>query len=309
MTLENGRHYEVVRGIPTRQRSDIGLFIGTALGTSIRGHNWYTMLHMMEEGYPVAMIGAEGGHQRLPRSPGEARRFAGNLFSISIAETAANAHEIMAELDEDPIAQPGVSIKVGESRDAAVGIGFQALAHFYGREVIYSDLIAACFPDAKPLRIDPSLVPRAAQLGTQVGSLLKNAFPMHPKRAWHYARTVNPNPHFMAHVIATIPALVSGQTGTLARQIPSDARMHHTHFEDDPWTDIDGWQEAFSDHPQVIHDVRPGDHGAIAHADTQSDRRTRLRNLREELEANHQRPELVNWENVYLGGQLAVAAA
>jgi hypothetical protein len=58
-----------------------------------------------------------------------------------------------------------------------------------------------------------------------------------------------------------------------------------------------------------VHDIRPGDHGAIVRPDTQRDRHIRFSNLREELEANHQRPELVDWEHVYMGGQLAVAAA
>jgi hypothetical protein len=310
-TLENGRPYEVVRGTPKNQRSDIGIFIGTALGTSIRGHNWHTMLQMMDEGYPVTLIGAEGGHEHWPRNPAATKQFLHNLLHISIGETAANMHEILNELDQDPnpIAKKGVSIKSGESRDAAVGIGFNALAPVYDRQVVYSDLIAACFPHAKRLKIHPSLIPRAVQLGAQVGSLFINAVPMHPKRAWHYVRTVNPNPHFMAHVAATIPTLVSGQAGSLARQVDSEAMVHMTHFEDDPWTDIPGWLEEFGDHPHVVHEIQPGDHGAIVRPDTQRNRHVRFRSLREELEANHQRPERVDWEHVYMSGQLAVAAA
>jgi hypothetical protein len=309
-TMQNGRHYEVLRGIPARQRSEIDVDMSTALATSIHGHNFHTALKVMELGFPVTLIGPEGGHQRLPRTLADIKRFLDNLSSISILETALNAHEIIDVIDADPnpISQRGKAIRFDESRAAAVAIGFNALNSVFKRDAIYSDLTAAPFPDAKPVELKPSSIGRASQIATQVGSLVWNNGPMGLRRGRHFVRTANPNPYFILHAAATIPTLVSGLTGELARQMPTDAKVHHTHFTEDPWTDIPGWAESSEGHPFVVHDLQSGDHGAIARRDTQINRLMRLEKLRDELELTGQRPQNIDWEHVYLEGQLAVAA-
>jgi hypothetical protein len=306
-TLENGRHYEVVTGIPRRQRSDIAVFIGTALGTSIRGHNWHTMNDMLELGYPTVLVGPEGGHARWPVTPAGWRQFAHNLFSIRLEETAENMHEILQVTDGYGAYTPGKVIKTGESRDAGITMGFNARAHKFDRSVIYSDAIAPCFPTPKPITISKDSLGRLKEIGTQVGSLARESTNLDIRRALHYPRTINPNPHFLLHMVATVPTLISGNAGKLAREIDRGARIHNTHFTEDPWAFPAGWVELFADHPFVEHDHRPGDHGAIVREDTQQSRVERFQNLLEELEANHQDEEEVNWHNVYLG-RLAVVA-
>jgi hypothetical protein len=95
VTLENGRKYEVVLSEPMEQRSDFPVVFTTALGTSVRGHNWHTMHQMMDLGYPVVLIGPEGGHPHVPKTPRSWQRFMKNLMNISLEETASNMHEIL----------------------------------------------------------------------------------------------------------------------------------------------------------------------------------------------------------------------
>jgi hypothetical protein len=301
-TLENGRHYEVVTATPNRQRSEIGVLIGTALGTSIRGHNWHTMNDMMELGYPVVLVGPEGGHAKWPSNPAGLRRFVHNLLSIDLGETAGNMHEILEEVDEDDLYTAGHIIKVGESRDAGVAMGFNARAEQFDRKVVYTDAIAPCFPQPKPLAANAELVLRASEIATQIGSLGKNSPLTNLRRLAHYPKTINLNPHFLLHVAATVPTLVSGAAGHLAKQISPDAKIHNTHFEQDPWSDPDGWDEIFGDnYPYVVNDRRPGDHGAIAKEETQENRLLRLRGLLEELEVSRHDIDRITWQNVHMG--------
>lgn len=139
-TMENGRQYEVVSGEPREQQSDVPVVFTTALGTSVRGHNWHTMYKVMDLGYPVVLVGPEGGHANWPKSPAGLKRFLANLGSISIEETAANMHEILDDTDESGLYAPGDFIAIGESRASAAGMGLAALAT--RRQMIYGDFIA-----------------------------------------------------------------------------------------------------------------------------------------------------------------------
>jgi hypothetical protein len=307
-TMENGRHLEVVTATPRKQRSDIAILNGTALGTSIRGHNWHTMLNMMDLGFPVVMIGPEGGHPRWPKTPSELQQFAKNLGSISLLETSRNYHEILNVTDAAEIYTSGEIIKTGESRAACITMPFNALAGRYDRQVVFSDAISPCFPVPKPIQLNHEAIDRLKDVGTQVGSIARHATHIDFDKFVHYPKTLNLNPHFLMHMVASVPTLVSGKAGELVDHIPRDARIHNTHFDNDPWAFPDGWEAVFSNHPFVTHDRQPGDHGAIVKAETQKKRISRLRNLRDELEANNQDPSNVDWHNVYLG-KFAVAAA
>lgn len=309
VTLENGRKYEVVDALIDDPRSDKHVIVGTALATSIKGHNWNTWLKMVGlEFGRVTLIGPEGGHADWPRTPAQAARLLHNLASISVLESAANAHEIVRYQHSQAGQSERELVQVGESRFAGIGIGFNASASSFGHKVIYSDQIAPPFPAPKPLRPSLELVGRAVEVGTQVASLGWNARNMSPLKAWYYSKTVNPNPFFMTHVAATVPTLVSGQVGRLAQALPRDTRMHVTHFVSDPWTNIEAWQDVLEGLPNVLQDIREGDHGAIVHPQNQHNRHERLRALRNELERNKQDANGVNWGVVYNGGRIAVAA-
>jgi hypothetical protein len=304
-TMENGRHYEVVTGIPKHQRMDIAVLNGTALGTSIRGHNWHTMLNLMDLGYPVLMVGPEGGHPRLPKTIKQLQAFCKNLTSIRLLETARNYHEILNEVESDELFLPKTILSTGESRAACITSPFVALSARHQREAVYSDAISPCFPVPKPIKLDGEAVGRIVDIGTQVGSIALNSARIDIQKVRHYPRTLNLHPHFLSYMVATVPTLVSGKAGEMARHIPLDARIHNTHFDSDPWAFPDEWVKVFKNHPYVTHDRQPGDHGAIVKPETQAKRLGRFRNLRDELEANGQDPSKINWHNVYLGQDAA----
>ena len=316
VTLENDRTYQVVSGVPNKPRTDIPVFIGTALGTTIHGHNWHTMLDMMELGFPVVMVGPEGGHRNLPKTPRALKRYLQNLARISIGETGANMHEIFDAYDENPEYKPfpyqsGVVLKTGESRDGAVGMSFVAQAGQFDREVADTYLIAPPFPLPKPLKAGPELIPRTVEIFEQVGSIALHAGANGPRRLRHYPKTLCMDPLFAMHVAATVPTLVSGAAGRYARRIPHDSRMYMVHYDRDPWTSIEGWKEVLDsdEYPHVVQDVRSGNHGDIVHPDTQEHRVAHFRRLSDELAKKKNALELVDWEQVYFGGQIALAAA
>lgn len=309
VTLENGRHYEVVNGVPKHPRTDIPVFIGTALGTSIYGHNWHTMLDMMELGYPVVLVGPEGGRLKVPRTPKELRRATQNLACISIKETANNMLEILDDNEQKELYAPGKIVKTGESRDAAVAMGVNAQAKNFGIQVVYTDAIAVPFPTPKPLELNLELPKRALEIGEQVMSLALQSSQIRVRRLRHYPRTLNLNPYFLLHVVATVPTLVGGATGKLAKEIPRSRKMHLTHFESDPWSDPEEYAKIFKSYPHVVQDVLPGDHGGIMRESVQQARVDRMRRLREELESHHDHTRGIDWNYVHFGGRLALAKA
>lgn len=307
VTFENGRKQEVVTGIPKHQKSDIPITMGTALGTSIYGHNWLNMWDMMNLGYPVVLIGPEGGKADWPKNAAETIRLFRHLASISLTETARNMHEVLNVTDRDQIYKPGKVIQVGESRAAAAGLGFHAMAGEFHREVIYGDYTAACFPQKLKEAKEYLALPRQAL--HQTGRLIQAPLRKPWERAKHYPKTINPNPFFLMHVAATLPTLLSGTAGKMAREIPGDSKIHNTGFEQDPWSDLDVWEHIFANYTHAVNTRLPGDHSSLADEDVLAARLDRLRGLRDELVANHQKPEKITWENVHMGGRLAVVAA
>ncbi|GAC1498558.1 MAG: hypothetical protein NVS1B10_00500 [Candidatus Saccharimonadales bacterium] len=307
VTMENGRHYEVVTGEPKTEQSIYPVVFTTALGTSIRGHNWHTMHRMMDLGYPTVLIGPEGGHAKWPRSKDSLKRFMHNLAHISLEETSRNMHEIIDFKDTEDLYEPGKTFNIGESRGAMAGLIYNAVAKQYDRVPIYSDHTAPCFPNGLSQLTEHLVLP--GQLVTQTNLFGNLPLKVHPRRALSYPRTINPNPHYLMHMVANVPTLLKGSTGRFARTIDTNAVIHNTIFDDDAWSDGDEWDRIFADHPNVVNDHRPGTHMAIAREDTLDARLDRMRVLRDEMSSNHFRPEKVNWLNVHNGGRLAVAAA
>ncbi len=305
VTLEDGRRQEVITGIPRRQRSDIPITLGTALGYSVYGHNWLTMCDMLDLGFPVVMVGPEGGKADWPRTPAAVARLVQHLASINLLETAGNMHEILGAVDREGLYEPGEVIKIGESRDAVVGMAFHAMARRYGRHVLYGDYTAGCFPERPEKAQDYIALP--GQAVSQVARLLVGPLKKPWERARYYPHSINPNPYFMLHVAATIPTLLSGRAGPLAHSIARDSKIHNTGFVNDPWTNLDVWDEIFADHPFVVNTRLPGDHSTFTDEPVLQARVERLRGLRDELEASRHRPQAINWEHVHMGGRLAIA--
>lgn len=307
LTLSDGRQHEVVTGVPKNLRSEYPVVFTTALGTSIRGHNWHTMYQMMDLGYPVVLVGPEGGHQNWPKTPRAIKRFVKNLVKISLEEAAENIHEILEVTDHSNVYKPGRIVSIGESQGAMKGLGVTARAHKFGRQVLYADHTAACFPMArKNLSEHISLLPETIAQTSLVGKI---SLDMSLERARHYPGTINLNPHFLLHVAAALPMLLSGEAGSLAREIDPDSQIHQTLFTGDSWSNVKGWQDIFADMPNTVIDARPGNHMTIVEKQTLAARVTRLRGLRDELEANNQNSDKINWRNVHMLGQAALSQA
>jgi hypothetical protein len=307
VTLKNGREYEVVTGQPRIQRSDIPLVSGTALGTSIRGHNWHNLYQGMDLGFPSVLIGPEGGHSNWPKNIKAAKLAVKNLVSISLEETAENVHEILDWTDQLGFYEPGAIADSGESRRAMVAMGVRARGAYFGRHVVYSDVTAPCFPIARKEITRRTNLPFETIRQTSLRGHLP--LKMHPRRLLHYPATLNLNPHFLLHVVGTIPTLLGGSAGKLAKEIPQDANMHLTLFDDDTWSVPQIWDEIFAGHPNVVTTRRPGNHMAITDDRTYIERSARLAGLRDELAATHNNTARINWDNVHLAGDLALKHA
>jgi hypothetical protein len=307
VTMHNGRHYEVVTGEPTRQRVDVPVVFTTALGTSTNGHNRHTMDQLLKAGYPVVMIGAEGGRGEWPKSKESLQRFMRNLLTIRLAETAENMHSIMNVVDAKNTHTPKRAINIGESRGAMAGMGFKARAERFDREVIYSDLTAATFPTpTKGTLGHLSLLHTLATNSLVVGNVSVADIVRQPNRL---LGSINMSPHFLLHVVATLPTLIHGDAGKLAREIDTDAKIHNTFFASDAWCQAEGWNDLFKDHPYVVNTIAPGNHMAIVQRKTLTARMRRLNGLRDELVANGEQADQIDWERVHMAGHLAVAQA
>ncbi len=306
-TLQNGREYEVVTGEPYAQRSDVPIVSTTALATSIRGHNRHNLYQGMSLGYPVVLIGPEGGHSHIPTSRKAARQAVRNLLSINLAETAENMHEILEITDRLGFYEPGKIISTGESRGAMIGMGVKSRASKFGRLVIYSDLTAPCFPmPRKEIERRTNLPMETIRQTSLMGHL---PLKLHPRRLAHYPATLNLNPQFLLHVVGTIPTLLSGSAGKLAREIDQDAYIHNTLFRNDTWSFPEGWSEIFAEYPNVVNTLRPGNHMGITDELTLKERSNRLGGLRDELAANHNRMAGIDWRNVHMAGREALKHA
>jgi hypothetical protein len=306
-TFRNGKELEVVSGRPAHQRSDVPIVTTTALGTSIRGHNRHNLIQGMKLGYAYVLIGPEGGHAHLPKTPREILRFIKNLGNISLEEIAENMHEVLDVTDEDDFYEPGMIAATGESRSADAALGVVARAKKFGRTAIYADTTALVFPVPRHEIDKHAILP--LETVEQVSFLGQLPLKMHPKRLLHYPETLNLNPHFLLHVIATIPTLLDGSAGKLGREVPYDAHIHNTLFTEDTWSYPAGWDAIFANHAGVVNTLRPGNHMAITSKRTQAERTGRLAGLRDELAATHNRPKAINWDNVHMGGRLAVREA
>ncbi|MDL2363150.1 MAG: hypothetical protein QFB86_02065, partial [Patescibacteria group bacterium] len=277
--MENGRQYEVVQATPKNMRSEIPVVFTTALGTSIHGHNWHTMFHMMDIGYPVVLIGPEGGAMEIPRSPKAAKILVSNLLNISLDEKAANMHNILDETDKNGFYVPGKFAGIGESQGDMTLLHLMKQANSYGRDAIYGDGTAACFPVArKNIHQHLSLLPETI---AQASILGKISVHMSLKRAIELPRTINPNPYFWAHAAAAIPTLMSGSAGRAARELEPTTKMNQTFFAGDSWCHVKEWLRIFNkeDFPDVNVDVLPGNHMTIAHQKTLDARDVRMRGL------------------------------
>ncbi|MDB5164082.1 MAG: hypothetical protein JWS12_700 [Candidatus Saccharibacteria bacterium] len=306
-TMKNGRRYEVVTNVPRKQRSEVPIVFTTALGTSIRGHNWHTMQQMMDTGFSVVMVGPEGGHASWPHSKRGWKQFMHNLTNISLEETAENMHEILNVTDHLYLYEPGGAINIGESRGGGAGMGFKARASRFGRQVLYSDLTATPFAKKLALLESPKLSNVPVKELKSIGRVFLRG-KVDLVRLTHYPETLNLNPHYLLHVAGSIPTLLRGHSGNLADEIGQDAKMHNTQFEEDGMGQASEWDEKFKHHPYVVNLLLAGTHVDLAQDWVLDARVARMRGLRDELETAKGQWARIDWRNVHMGEHIVRAA-
>lgn len=305
-TLERGQRLEVVQGTPAEQRSDMPVVMTTALGTSVYGHNWHTMLSLMDLGYPVVMVGPNGGNMKLPKNATQAARLLKNMASISLESIAVNIHNVLDETDQHENYKAGDILYTGESQGHMALLAGAALAGYFGRNAVYADGIAGCFPTRrKDIREHLSLLPETFKQTSLLGKL---SLGMSARHAMEMPRTVNPNPYFLSHVVASIPTLISGSAGEFARQLDPNIKLKKTLFVDDTWCNTKAWMDIFNaeDFPHVDIDLIPGNHMTIVTKGVQDAREARFRALRDELESTQGNQAAVDWKHVMHAGQSAL---
>jgi hypothetical protein len=275
--MSDGVPYEVVTGVPEEPVTDIGVILTTAWFTSIKGHNTHTTLKLMQMGYPVTLIGPEGGHFDPSIGPIEKIK---HLKQIELARTAHNMHEILSHTQPRFDQDPENCVALGESRGAMVGKGFVASDRLHGRNVLYADFVAPCF--AKEVSIS-QLIEYRDQLPHELASLAHLAGKTSLRRLIHYPSTLNVNPNALAHALATIPTLISGQAGNMARHTDQDQNMHITGFQGDHAGQIEEWEDIFSAHGGVRVARESGSHVTIANNQTLGKMVSRLSGLAEQL--------------------------
>jgi hypothetical protein len=299
VTMTDDHTYAVVRGVPNEPICDFSLVMTTAWLTSPRGHNRHTVEHFMRLGIPIVAIGAEGsyrdGQSVLSKSMSK------RLANISIRTSAHNFHEILNSVDDlvdGQTVDTKQAVILGESRGGMVGEAVIAFAWHQGRSIIYSDLTAPCFPEGLDIKDAPDMALQAAREPIE---LIKSVGSITIGRLIHYPETLDLHPSAILHNIATIPALLSPDTGKLAKQIPRTHNQHITAFKDDFICDVDGWRKILKNHPNVRIVPVEGAHTTIAHPTTLSYIESRVMQLVAETKsAGTLDPKLLDFSRVHL---------
>ncbi len=295
-TMSDGHSYAVVKGIPKHPITPLTIGFTSAWWTSSRGHNRRTLEHFTRLGIPTILIGAEGSYRPsgpngipLPKEP------------ISLTRSAHSFHEILNIIasSEDLSTQTSTRdmVILGESRGAMIAKGIIAIANGYGRNVVYADVTAPCFPEAfQPkdiLKLMKQLYGERNALATLAGNLTL-------RRLVHYPATLDLHPEAVSANIHTFGPLFSGEAGELAKAIDSDFPMHITTFSDDFASMPKRWARIYANHPNVRIKQIDGAHLTIAHPRTLEHIEGRLLGLFSEVDKHGPDASKIDYSRVHL---------
>ncbi len=300
-TVSDGQQYQVVTALPDRPIIEAPIAMTTAWFTSTRGHNRHTAQHLMRLGFPVVLVGPEGGHreQKLFNPLQHVSR----LKDIDLGYSAHNMHNV---LDVVPDTLPSAAYRVasshalllGESRGAMVGQGVLAQAAAHERTIVYADLTAPCFPvhlqSHHGRRLMEQVIHEPVEIAKLAGRIALNPL-------IYYPATVDPHPQALAYNIAIGKGLFSGEAGALANHIPLEQQMHITTFHDDFASMPHKWKEIFHNHANVRIKTIDGSHLTIGHPTTLAYIENRLVHLASQIN-NHGTydPQQLDFHEVHL---------
>lgn len=301
-TMTDGTAYEVMEGVPARQRSAVTIDGTTAWWTQPRGHNALSDLESMRMGFRTRRIGPE----IFPEIEGF------NIFNpvalyqavkkgwyINLGYTAHNMHEILDVSDQEHKyeIQRGVSLTAGESRDPMIEPGFNLLGAIREktRTIAHADSVDPCVPN-KITSINPVKMLRTAS--SEAEAMARTAYHVlrSPDRG-EYVRTLDFSPERLIPAITNVRALLNGQAGEMAHLRPKDSPMHLSFMRRSYGNDREIYEEIYAEHPHVHIANRRG-----AHLDIPRTRRGVTRrhgHIIDQLQQNGDNPFELDFEKVY----------
>ena len=201
---------------------------GDPLFTGPNGLNEEIIDRTTELGFHVVWLHHQGRHAPWPTSPERLKTAARFLSSKSVGKSACHDHALFDDLERTgvPFSTDEI-IRFGFSRSAMSGEAFVALSPRFGRKVVHSDLMAKCFAHfPSPTDLVQTALHQGPQEVIGFGKLLGNLAwrNMHGEDGLvrRYAGTFDLHPMNVAHELAWIPPLLSGDDGKYSHAIPLD---------------------------------------------------------------------------------------
>ena len=273
---------------------------GTAWTTTIDGYAGDRAKAIAAESrVPVIQVGSEHSSRRLgladglrlPKTILEAR-------GISLAKTAQSEQLIIGQL-MDQYDLPHRQYAIGDSRGSMKTPGQFAYAERYGSEIAHFDVKAPCVPEKLELKDMPRFarwlqvealggvaviaeLARQGELGTLVG-------------------TTSINPNFIASsLIGIMPALASGEAGSMVDWVPREAHGHVVVYEKDGMSLSEQWDERWQDHQDVyIHHVGNKSHAHLLQQRAHLAQRARIQRFGREFIRTGGDVDLMDWDGIY----------
>lgn len=273
ITMQNGATYEVTSTLAKQRNIDIGFVATAAWLTHDMGINRDRMKRAAKLGIDSVFISPQQNLDRFGN-------FGKNVTNILYIADYLNAHQ---GRDQQHIMVDGIS------RGAMHGLGVTAKAPHLDTEVIYGDYTVPCFPDGFDAKRDlpmlPELLMNEAGAATSFIKLPLNAM-------YTYPRTIAFHPRMLFQHLKEAPALLSGDTGYYAKNMPEDTFGHVTNYLGDIMGQGRRWQPILDEYPNLIVDNQiGGGHLSIAAPECQEDWQRRVEAVHYVIESY---PNIIN---------------
>ena len=299
--FSDGAIRELTRATPNarhfgQNQSDFPVSGTDALGTGPKGINRKIVRGLVELGYNVEWLHHQGRHAELPTDIASVKQMGHFLFGKSVGRSAHHQHALFDHLAKfgGIIYDDKNLLSVGDSRGAMTGEAVDALAQQYGRNVLFSDYIAACF-EHRPERKDiPDLLrmfPREGRsLGRMiVGKMIEVVRTGNTDEITDYLGTIDLHPMNVTHELAWLWPLMSGDAGKYAKAVPLNAVGVRTLEDNDIMSQQQSWQDEYSKRRGIRVINRGGTHLDLVH-----EQQARIDRFERLLQASHEHDDSIS---------------
>ena len=240
---------------------------GGALATGPSGINAELMQDLALLGYPIEWLHHQGPHSLWPSSVGRLKTIGRFLSSKSVGKSAYHDHAVLDHIDQNGgvAYDPTSVLRDGFSRSAMSGEAFIALANRFGREVLYSDLFAKCF--AKGYTPLGNAVAWAEQAPKELQGLVRltreaieRELAGESGALESLVGTFHVHPLNIAHELAWIRPLISGDNGIYSEAIPLGTVGVRAFLSEDDMSQYGLHQLIHTFHPSLALIVEEGTH-------------------------------------------------